>query len=55
MYEPICDIQNFREYWLESSKMEVLLVESQHQYKIALSGRDVKTSDSCQKLIFKQK
>ena len=34
--------------------MPVFHVKSRHQFKIALSGRDVKTSDSCRKLIFKQ-
>ena len=54
MYKPIYDFRNFREYSPESSKMAVFPVESRHQFKIPLSGRDVKASDSCRKLIFKQ-
>ena len=55
MYGPIYIIQNFRGKSLESSKVTIFLVESGHQLRFFLSGRDVKTSDSCRKLIFKQK
>ena len=56
MYEHIYDIQNFREYSLESSKMSVFPVDSRFQtQKTPVSGCDVKTSASCRKLIYKQK
>ena len=55
LYDPIYTILNFREFLHDSSKMVVFLVESRHQFEIPLSSRDVKTSDSSQKLILQTK
>ena len=67
MYEPLYTIRNFREYSPEISKMaleisnmaleilKMFLVESWEPFKNLFSGPDIKTSNSCRKLIFRQK
>ena len=54
MYALIYAIRIFREYSIESSKMAVVVVESRQQSTIPLPDRDVKTSNSSLKLVFKQ-